>query len=250
MQIRTFSLLGMLSLTCIVGCGLIPKPKHREYFVNTQPQIWEDTPSYYVDPVDSSMVWSKGGVVVKIRHLDDKALNEQFDPKVNPYTFGDWIHPELGYTPPLWTVFHVTIINRTRERVELDPTSTTLEFDTGEVYYSRQGAGVWYSSEEFFDYSYVRWSGRDGNTAYFANFDRNDIWRRTEFLREKPIKKGGKYGGMLTFPPLPKDARSMTLRVDGFILAFDRFAVGYGNPTEFTDMSFTFSVDHGVQFVE
>ena len=40
------------------------------------------------------------------------------------------------------------------------------------------------------------------------------------------------------------------LEVNGFILAFDRFAVGYGNPVEFTDLKFDFNVDHGVRWVE
>ena len=64
------------------------------------------------------------------------------------------------------------------------------------------------------------------------------------------MRKGSKYSGKITFPPLPPETGSFTLEINDFILAFDRFAVGYGNPTEFTDLAFQFDVDHGVRQVE
>jgi hypothetical protein len=158
--------------------------------------------------------------------------------------------PDLDYTPPLWTVFEVTVINRTRERVELDPTRTFLRLDNGRRLLSRQGVGTWYDKDEYFDYSYLKWGGREGNVRYHASLDRNPIWDKSEYRREKPVRKGSKYSGKLTFPPLPEGTKSFTLEVNGFIMAFDRFAVGYGNPMEFTDLKFAFNVDHGVRWVE
>ena len=43
------------------------------------------------------------------------------------------------------------------------------------------------------------------------------------------------------------ETQTITLDVASFILAFDRFEVGYGNPTEFVDLKFEFIVDHGVR---
>ncbi len=49
-----------------------------------------------------------------VKAVSDRALNRQFvgvsyrgEDSANPYTFGNWIDPELGYTPPRFTVFWV-----------------------------------------------------------------------------------------------------------------------------------------------
>jgi hypothetical protein len=109
--------------------------------------------------------------------------------------------------------------------------------------------GLWYDRSEYHDYTYLKWSGQDGNTRYHAALDRNPIWERSEYKREKPVRKGGRYTGKITFPPLPLETEEITLDVDQFILEFDRFEVGYGNPTEFIDIEFKFKVDHGVRSV-
>lgn len=219
-----------------------------EYYVDAKP-ILPEGETYYVDPIDSSVVWSQEGVQVKVKFYNDQMLNAQYNPKMSPYTLYPWKDPRLGYTPPLWTVFEVTVINRTRERVELDPTQLKLQLDNGNFYYCRQGAGWWWSPEHYADYSYIKWSSLDGDVQYYANFDRNDIWNRSEYAREKPVAKGNKYSGKLTFPRLPADTKVVTLDVKNFILGFDRFAVGYGNPTEFTDLKFQFEISQGTREV-
>ena len=143
-------------------------------------------------------------------------LDERFDPKVSPYTLTGWVDPLKGYTPPLWTTFEVTVINRTRERVELDPTQAVLRMKNGEYYFCRQGVGRLVSKDHFFDYSYLKWSGREGNVEFYKNTDMNDIWHRTEYRREKPVRKGRKYTGMLTFPPLPQGISEFTLEFNDF----------------------------------
>ena len=55
---------------------------------------------------------------------------------------------------------------------------------------------------------------------------------------------------MLTFPRLPKDVKSFTLEINDFILAYDSAEAGFGNPIEFTDIHFHFTVDQGVVTVE
>lgn len=202
---------------------------------------------YYIDPVDSSSVWAKEGLQVKVRFMDDRMLDEEYDPKISPYTLTGWTDPRTGYTPPLWTTFEVTVINRTLERVELDPTRVVLRLDNGNFYYCSQGVGVYKEYPHYFDYSYLKWGSREGRIHYRATYDRNQLWRRTQYLREKPVRKGRKYSGKFTFPPLPPEARSFTLEINDFILAFDRYEPGYGNPTEFMDLTFQFDVDHGVE---
>ena len=231
------------------GCALLVPPPQLVYHVEVEPVLPEGE-EYYIDPIDSSVVWSKEGILVKVRFYNDQMLDAQYDPRVSPYTLTGWKDPELGYTPPLWTVFEVTVINRTRERVELDPTQTILRLDNDQFYYCRQGAGIWRQNDGFFDYSYLKWSSLDGITEYFATWDRDDIWRTSEYLREKPVRKGAKYVGKLTFPRLPAEVKSVTLEIRNFILAFDRFEVGYGNPTKFTDLAFHFKVHQEARVAE
>jgi len=240
------------SLSCLLwlaaalsGCSVPPQLR---YHVEVDPVI-PAVGSYYIDPIDSSVVWGHEGLQVKIRFFDDEMLDAEFDPKVSPYTLTGWTDPKKGYTPPLWTAFEVTVINRTRERVELDPTQVVLRLDDGNHYYCRQGVGAYQEYPHYFDYSYLKWGSREGNVHYYAAYDRNQIWERSQYLREKPVRKGRKYTGMLTFPPLPMETRSFTLEVNNFILAFDRFEAGYGNPVEFMDLAFRFGVTQGVEVV-
>ena len=221
----------------------------QEYFIELEP-VLPDGETYYIDPIDSSVVWSEQGVQVKVKFYDDAMLDAAYDVRFTPYTLTGVEIPGLDYTPPLWTVFEMTVINRTRERVELDPTQTILRLDDGRRLLCGQGAGNWYDKDEFYDYSYLKWGGQEGNVRYHASLDRGPIWNRSAYHREKPVRKGSRYVGKLTFPPLPAETKSFTLEVNDFILAFDRFQVGYGNPVEFTDLKFHFNVDHGVRWVE
>ena len=187
------------------GCATLrslESHSQQEYFIELEP-VLPDGETYYIDPIDSSVVWSEKGVQVKVKFYDDAMLDAEYDPRVTPYTLTGVEIPGLDYTPPLWTVFEVTVINRTRERVELDPTQTILRLDDGSRLLCRQGAGGWYDKDEFFDYSYLKWGGQEGNVRYYASLDRNPIWTRSEYYREKPVRKGSRYSGKLTFPPLP-----------------------------------------------
>jgi len=230
-------------VAAVVGCALTPAPQ-LAYRVSLAPQIPEEG-SYYIDPIDSSVVWSQEGVQVKVRFWDDEMLDRRF-PTDSPFTLKGWKHPLLGCTPPLWTTFEITVINRTRPRVELDPTQMVLRVDNGQHLYCRQGVGAWYGEDAYFDNSYVKWASRAGNVHYRATRQRDDIWRRHSFNREKPVRQGRKYSGFVTFPPLPEGTASFSLEINDFILSFDRFEVGYGEPVEFTDMVFDFEVDQGI----
>lgn len=257
------SILGyVVSLLWLGGCSLT-LPSGLQYYVEADP-VLSESDVYYVDPIDSSLVWSLEGVQVKVKFYNDEMLDAQYDPRYSPYTLTGWIHPELGYTPPLWTVFDITLINRTRDRVELDPTQAILRLDNGNFFYCRQkigsvprsggrgpgDEGLWQDYPHFFDYSYLKWGSHAGRVNFHAQYDRNDIWRKSEYAREKPVRKGSKYSGKLTFPPLPRESKSFTLEINNFILAFDRYEVGYGNPLEWTDLAFHFNVDQGVKPME
>ncbi|MEW6754300.1 MAG: hypothetical protein AB1505_25450 [Candidatus Latescibacterota bacterium] len=237
------------------GCALTPPPELR-YRIAVEP-VLPPGGAYYVDPVDSSVVWSREGLQVKVRFLTDAQLDQRFDPRRSPYTLTGW-RPvsrfsraaRLGYTPPLWTAFEVTVFNRTLEGVELDPTQVVLRLDDGRFYYCAEGVGVYQEADHYGNYAYLKWGGREGRVHYYAAYDVAQLRARTQYLREKPVRKGRKYAGLLTFPALPTSARAFTLEINRFILAFDSFEPGYGHPTQFTDLAFRFTVDQGAVEVE
>ena len=262
------------------GCHLIPHhishltpPAMIKYYMRSEAVVPEGE-VYYVDPTDSSTVWSREGVQVKVRPLNDDILNAEYGiDATNPYTLGEWKNSG-GFTPPLHTVLQVTIINRTRERVEMDLTRVILRLDNGYRSYAAGGnwdgphgrtdyerkryrlketgdpTGPWdHGYPHSYTYVYPLRGDHDGRSSEWSR-DRSLIATRSGLLREKPVRKGQKYDGKITFPPLPADVESFTLELNDFILAFDSNKVGYGNPVEFTDMAFHFTVDHGVMVVD
>jgi len=280
---RALSWTGALVATLwVAGCSLTPPP-HLSYYIEATPVLPEGE-EYYIDPVDSSVVWSRAGVEVKVQLLTDEDLDAEYEPDVSPFTLGDVrvpygrypAHPSTdpglygSYTPPLFTVFEITVINRTRERVEFDPTQVALRLDDGRFFYCSQGIGLWDGYPHTYDYAYLKFSDspadmpdltgnvqryvlglgeRDGRSQFRAR-DARRIWNQTTLQREKPVRKGERYSGKITFPPLPLDADSFVLQVRDFILAFDGYEPGKGNPVETTDMAFRFEVDHGIARVE
>ena len=129
------------------GCaGLIPA--ELQYMVDIDPILPKGRGDYHIDPEDSSVVFSKEGAIVAIRHLTDEELNREFPPlldgrHVNPYTYAE-VDPNKGYAPPRFTVFDVTVTNNTYAKVEFDPAKAVLITDQGEEfrYYDagREGA--------------------------------------------------------------------------------------------------------------
>ncbi len=134
---------GLLLLAIATGgCATLKSLESRSqraYFIEVDPDLPE-TQTYYIDPIDSSVVWSEAGVQLKVKPLGDQQLNEEYGLEDNPYTVGHWRNEE-GFTPPAGTLFQITIINRTRERVEMDFTEVILRLDNG--YHWHLSGGPW-----------------------------------------------------------------------------------------------------------
>ena len=56
------------------GCQLTPSPPYR-YYLHREAVLPEGD-LYYVDPTDSSVVWSQEGVQVKVLPVNDEVLND------------------------------------------------------------------------------------------------------------------------------------------------------------------------------
>ena len=227
-----------------IGCGLIP-PNLR-YVVRMEPDkgMLSDQ-IYYVDPEDSSLVFRKPGVTVKVRYLTDDLLNEEYadltyrEPNLNPYTYGTWRDMDLGYTPERFTVFQVTVHNVGYGKVMLDPAQAILTTDRGNRlrYYDVLKREAKNSLEEY----YRARTGPSGNEEYWYQ-ERMGTVRASLYRRDKPVFKGQSCSGKLVFDPLHREVKEIKLLLREFVLRFD----ATGTPVETIDIEYRFIVDQRI----
>ena len=243
---RFSDVFALLLLLAGIGCaGLIPATV--TYRVHMDPLLPEGRGDYYVDPEDSSVVFSKEGVLIAIRHLTDDELNEQYPPlydgrRVNPYTH-DERDREKRYVPPRFTVFQVTITNKAYAKVEFDPAKAVLTTDRGEEfrYYDAGREGANPLGGNTFTKYYKTELGISGYDKEL-NLERMGIVYKTVYHRRRPVFKDSQRSGKLVFDPLAEDTREIVLRLNEFVLSFD----ASGNPERTIDIEYRFRVEQGV----
>ena len=235
-------LLVLLAMGLAYGCaGLVPKDL--KYLVHMDPILPEGRGDYYVDLDDSSTVFSKEGVLIKVRYLKDVELNREFPPlfdgrHVNPYTFEK--KPEgKSYIPPRFTTFEVTVINETYSKVQFDPATAVLYTDGGEEYRyydpGREGATILGSNS--FNQYYKAELGISGNEKELA-LERMGVIYKTIYHRFRPVFRGSQRSGFLIFDPLSEDTRGIRLEFNDFVLSFDASDLA----EETVDIEFRFNV--------
>ncbi len=229
----------LLSLVLLTGCaGLIPPEfVHR---MHMKPMVPEGRGDYYVDLEDSSLVFSVEGALINVKHLNDQELDLDFPPlwdgkHINPYTSGE-VNPDIGYTPPIFTVFRVTVTNSTYSKIEFDPAQAIVLTDVGErltFYDASRGSA---SPNNFRKYYRVELgiSGQEKNLA----LERMGTVYKTAYHRARPVFRGDTHSGLIAFDPLSPDVREITLTFNDFVLSFD----ANDNPQETVDCEFRFSV--------
>ena len=236
----------LLCIACGFGCAALV-PALLEYRVLATPVLPEGRGDIFVDPEDSSVVFSKEGAMIKTRLLTDAELNRRFPRSndghfVNPYSRAEK-DPAKGYVPPRFTVFDVTIINETYAKIEFDPAKTVLITDDQEEfrYYDAGREGANPLGGNSFNKYYRIEAGRTGNELQL-NMERRGLINRSIYHRHRPVFKGDQRAGLLVFDPLSEDAAEIRLEVKEFVLSFD----ANGNPEETVDVEFTFSLDQQV----
>lgn len=239
------AILYLAALGSMWGCTSLIPPELK-FTAYMEPILPEGRGDYFVDLDDSSTVFSKEGLLIKVRHLTDDELNESF-PKlydgrhINPYTY-EAKDPEKGYVPLRFTVFEVEVINNTYAKVELDP-AKVLMISGGETFHyydpGREGAVV-LGGNSFTKY-YKMELGTSGNERAI-NLERMGTIYRTVYHRQRPLFKEDKRLGLLVFDPLPKENDEILLKFNEFVLSFD----ASGNPEEKIDVEFRFKVNQGV----
>jgi len=235
--------LALLSVTLLAGCaGLIPP--ELEHRMHMEPLVPEGRGDYYVDLEDSSFVFSVEGALIKVEYLNDQELDDEFPPlwdgkHINPYTSGE-ADPEIGYAPPIFTVFRVTVVNSTYAKIEFDPARAIVHTDAGErltFYDASRGSD---SPNNFRKYYRVE-LGISGIEKSLA-LERMGTVYKTAYHRHRPVFRGDTHSGLVAFDPLADDVREITLRISDFILSFD----ASNNPQETVDCEFRFVVDQKV----
>lgn len=201
-------------------------------------------PAYTINE-DQSITLDREGLRITVRFLSDAELNERYADisyqgnfSANPFTYGNWRDPDLGYTRSRFTVFEVEVYNPVLPKVEVFPNQAVLATGQGEefTYYAVNRDESENSFEEY--YTFVR--GPGGNEQH--RFDqRMGIVREVLYRPGHRVYKGSDYDGHLVFQALRGEVESAVLRFNGVAIQFDEA----DNPSQRIDIAFSF--EHQVE---
>jgi hypothetical protein len=198
--------------------------------------------SYQIGKDSMTIVYNRGSFKVEIKYMSDYQLNNYEFPEeskggiysTNPYTYGDWVDPELGYTPNRFTVFKVSIYNYTAPKINFDPENAILLSDRGDrfiAYGLDAKTSKFHSLEEYY-------RARKGSSGIDEEvFEaRMGIARRTMLTYGRPLYKGDSREGLIVFDPLSEGVKKIKVTLKNFIVGYDENNV----PSDFIDINFYF----------
>ena len=156
---------------------------------------------------------------IEIKYMTDSHLNMAEFPdqsqsglySTNPFTYGNWVDPDLGYIPNRFTVFKVTIFNYAASKVNFDPENSFVKTDKGESY-SAYGREEKNSRNQSLEAYFKRKKGTSGiDDDVFES--RMGIVRRTVHYLGKPVFRGDVRDGLIVFEPLTDGVEQLKLTV-------------------------------------
>jgi hypothetical protein len=179
---------------------------------------------------------------IEIKYLTDYHLNTSEFPdqsqsgqySTNPFTYGNWVDPDLGYVPNRFTVFKVTIYNYAASKINFDPEAAMIRTDKGENLpaFGREEKN---SRNQSLEAYFKRRKGTSGiDDDVFES--RMGIIRRTVHYLGKPVFRGDVRDGLVVFEPLSDEVEVLKLTVKDFILGYDE----NNQPSEFSTLEFFF----------
>lgn len=243
------AIIFFLALLTIVGCDnvyhYVMFPSDRiEYTLVPDLQLMglSDSSSIKVSDDKQTIIFDAKDYKIEIKYLTDYHLNNFEFPEqsrsgqfsTNPFTYGDWVDPDLGYVPNRFTVFKITIYNYAGGKINLDPENAVLVTDRGDALasYGREEKGSRnYSLEAYFK----RRKGSSGiDDDVFES--RMGIVRRTVHYLGKPIFRGDVRDGIIVFDPLVDEVEQVKLSIKDFILGYDE----NNQASEFRSFNFFF----------
>lgn len=242
-------LLFLLSVITFFGCDSVYKyiflpPERVEYTLVPDKEAMEalQDSNYYISKNGQAVGYDARSWKVEIRYMPDYQLNTFEFPEEskagvfsgNPYTYGNWVDPSLGYTPRRFTVFKVTIYNYTSSKLNFDPEISLLQTDRGDnfnAYAREQKNAKFMSIEEYFK----KRKGTSGvDEEVFET--RMGISRRTMLYYGKPIYKGDSRDGLVVYDPIVDKVEKLKVNIARFITGYDE----NNEPSDFIDLNFFF----------
>jgi len=233
-------LVTLASISTLLGCASIAPPRIQVRSLLVP--IAEELGDGYSLEQDGTMIYQRSGMKVAVRAVSDDELNAMYPQhssnggaSTNPYTYGNWVDPEMGYTPARFTVFTVTVHNYTLPKINLDPGEVVLTTDRGhQLKAYLTGAGDGQDHPNFEDY----YRERMGRTGVEENrfLERMGLVRQTLYVDGKAFK-GDVKEGFLAFDPLDPRIMKVRLELRNFVMAYD----ANDWPAETVDLIFPFT---------
>ena len=220
------------------GCIIFPPKIHYNSFM--VPAEGGQAGELYRTEGDGSISYVMEGLRLNVRFLTDAELNAQLPEdsfkgkySTNPYTYGDHVDGDVGYTPDRFTTFRVSVFNQTFAKVQLNPIEAVLLTDQGDELnsYGIPSTSPYNSFERY----YRGLRGQSGNEFYRFEVRMGHV-RSLNYAESQPIFKGENYSGLIAFDALDRDVRRVRLVLQEFTLKFDEFGV----PLETIDCRFDF----------
>ena len=234
------SLVIVLPLLVVTSsCLYPPEIRYASYLV---PVIVGDDPAYSIDEESDAFLFNIGDSVVEVDYMTESELNDLFPEdssqgiySTNPYTYGNWVDPDLGYTPNRFTVFQVTIVNRAFAKMRLDPVEAVLETNLGEVLHSYTFSVAAARYGNSFENYYRSVRGMSGNDYYRHEMRLGNV-RGKNYGLDELIFRGDSYSGLVTFDKLRPEVKRLRLVINDIIYRFDAF----DRPADVTSAIFNF----------
>ena len=234
--------LGLAASLLTVHCSFLREaiyPERYDRVVSLRPgeQVRQD-----ITVGEGGLVtWELEGLRIAVEHMTDHDLNAMFPNEsnqgqysINPYTYGDYVDPALGYVRTRFTVFRVTVTNQDFAKVAMQPLRSQLTTNRSGEVLAAYGVLAGSASRNFESY-YRALKGPSGNEDYRFNM-RMGLVRTNNYAVDEEIFKGEQYSGFLVFDPLEDEVTDVHLHLKDFILKFNAF----GKPLETSDVSFAF----------
>ncbi len=232
------TLLILCPMLMLISCAGLAPPKVQVHSLLAP--ISDELEEGYTIEEPGTVVYQRQGMKVTVQFVSDEELNAAFpqhsdkgEASTNPYTYGNWVDSDLGYTPNRFTVFKVTVHNYTLPKINLNPSQALLLSDRGDQFHAYVGEAKEIGSLSFEDYYRERMGSSGVEQARYD--ERMGLVRQTLYVDGK-VFKGDMKEGFLAFDPLNPKVKKVQLILKDFVLRYD----ANDWPTELIDLTFPF----------
>jgi hypothetical protein len=219
-------------------------PERQEYTLSPDPDMMylaNDT-SYYLSRDSTSLVYDRKTFKVEVKFLSDYQLNTFEFPddskdgelSSNPFTFANWIDPQLGYSPNRFSTFKISIFNYASSKLNFDPEVSFMVTDRGDIL-SGYGREEKSSRNQSIEGYYRKRKGSSGvEDEIFER--RMGIVRQTVLYLGRPIYQGDSREGLVVYDAMAESVEKIKLVIKNFITAYNE----NNEPSGFVDLQFYF----------